>query len=169
MATAKELRKKQVIASLEGKNLGKIKDVYLDPNITRVTALSLGSNGLIMRKQLVVESSKLQSCGVDTCMIPRADLLVELNKVTGYREFISARELEGRHIVSEGGTEIATVDGILLDDDFHVIGFTLGKMPESGPIASRKAIAREAISSIGGKDGPMITTMANAESMELRV
>jgi uncharacterized protein YrrD len=167
MTIAKELRKKQVIATLEGKNLGKVKDIYFDSNVTRVTALYLGSRGLIMRKKLVIEGSKLQSCGIDTCMVPKADLVKELKKVTGYREFILARELEGRSIVSEGGTEIATVDSILLDDDFNVIGFKLDKMPDSGPIASRKAIAREAISSIGN-GGPMITTLADAESMELR-
>lgn len=166
-ATAKELRKKQIVATLEGRQLGKIKDVYFDANVTIMTAVSVGSSGLIIRKNLVIERSKLQSCGADMCMVPRADIVVELNKVTGYREFISAKELEGRHIVSEGGTEIATVDSILLDDDFHVIGFTLDKKPESGPIASRKAIAREAIISIGGKDGPMVTTMAKAESIEL--
>lgn len=168
MLVAKEIRNKQVIATLEGKNLGKIKDIYFDSNVTRMTALSLGSNGFIMRKKLVIEGSKLQRCGIDMCMVPRADLVVELKKVTGYRDFILARELEGRQIVSEGGTEIATVDSILIDDDFRVIGFTLDKMPESGPIASRKAIAREAISSIGNGDGPMITTFADAESTELR-
>jgi len=168
MIIAKELRKKQVIATLEGKNLGKVKDIYFDSNVTRVTALYLGSRGLVRRKKLVVEGSKLQDCGIDTCMVPRADIVVDLKKLTGYREFISARALEGRPIVSEGGTEIATVNSILLDDDFNVIGFNLDKMPESGPIASRKAIAREAISSTGNGTGPMITTLADAESIELR-
>ena len=78
------------------------------------------------------------------------------------------KDLEGRHIMSEGGTEIATVDSVIIDDGFNVIGFTLDKMPESGPLASRKAIAREAISSIGSKDSPMVTTLTDAESMELR-
>jgi len=167
MATAKEFRNKLMIATSDGKNLGKIKNVYFDSNFTKVTALYMGSQGFIMRKKLVIERAKVKMCGIDTCMVSNAEFVVDLKTVTGSSQFVLDKDLEGRHIVSEGGTEIATVDSVIIDDGFNVIGFTLDKMPESGPLASRKAIAREAISSIGSKDSPMVTTLADAESMEL--
>ena len=70
--------------------------------------------------------------------------------------------------MSEGGTEIATVDSIILDDQCNVKGFTLAKVPASGPLAQRKAIALGAITSLGSKTSPMTTTLAQAESTEIR-
>jgi uncharacterized protein YrrD len=142
MATAKEFRNKLMIATSDGKNLGKIKNVYFDSNVTKVTALYMGSEGFIMRKKLVIERSKVKTCGIDTCMVSNAEFVVDPKMVRGSSNFVLDKELEGRHIISEGGTEIATVDSVIIDESFNVTRFTLDKMPDSGPLASRKAIAR---------------------------
>jgi len=85
----------------------------------------------------------------------------------GSRDFVPAKQLHGRQILSEGGTEIATVDDVILDGQCNVKGFSLAKMPASGPLAQRKAIALGAFTSLGSKTSPMITTLAQAESTEI--
>jgi hypothetical protein len=60
------------------------------------------------------------------------------------------------------------VDSVILDGECNVRGFTLDKVSASGPLAERKAIALGAITNFGSKDSPMITILAQAESMEIR-
>ena len=174
MPTAKEQLNKLVTATSDGKNLGKIKDIYFDSKVTKITAISLCSSSWLartflcfLRKKRMIDRTKVEKFGLDSWLVERSDVVVSPNKIPGYREFIPASQLEGRKITSDGGTEIATIDSIMFDDNGKVKGFTLGKMPESGLLAERKAIAREAINSIGSKNQPMITTLEQAESMSL--
>ena len=56
---------------------------------------------------------------------------------------------------------------VILDGQCNVRGFSLAKMPASGPLTERKAIALGAITSVGSKTSPMITNLAQAESMDI--
>lgn len=174
MPTAKEHLNKQVTATSDGKNLGKIKEIYFDSKVTSITAVSLCSSSWLiraflcfLRRKRMIDRAKVQKLGVDTWLVERSDVVISPKKIVGYRGFVPASELQGRKITSEGGTEIATVDSVILDDDGKVKGFTLDKMPASGLLASRRAIAREAIISLGSKNNPMTTTLEEAESMSL--
>jgi hypothetical protein len=66
--------------------------------------------------------------------------------------------------VTEGHTELAAVDDVLLDKDGDVVGFALNKIQIKGPLAERKTIARTAISTVGSKTAAMTTDLAQAES-----
>ena len=168
MPTIKEQLNKPVISTSDGKQLGKIKDILFDARLTRVVAVSLGASGILSRKKLLVEKNRVQVCGVDVWLVPSGDVVVGPEQVVASQEFVSASNLRGRQIVSEGGTEIGTVDSVIVDGDCNVKGFTLGKVAASGPLAQRKAIALGAITSLGGKKQPMTTVLAQAESMEIR-
>jgi uncharacterized protein YrrD len=166
MPRAKEHLNKPVISTSDGKILGKVKDVYFDPKLTKVTAVSLGSSGLLRRKTMLIDRSQVQLCGIDTWLVSSGDVVVSPENIFGAREFVAASELRGRDIVSEGGTSIATVDDIIIDGDCNVRGFSLGKAPP-GPLADRKAIALSAITSPGSKTSPMTTMLAQAESTDI--
>ncbi len=167
MPTVREHRNKQVITTTGGKRLGKIKDLYLDPKLTRVIAAYLGRSGVVRRKKLVIERDKVQTFGVDAWLVATADVVVESSHVPGFRELVPAKDLHGRKILSEGGTEIATVDDVILDGECNVKGFSLANYPPSGPLFERKAIALAALTSVGSKTLPMITTLAKAESTNI--
>ena len=169
MPTVKDHINKPVIATSNGKKLGKIKDIYFDSNVKRVTAISLGSSGFFKNKKLMIDRANVLTCGIDSWLVSSADVVVEPKYIVGSSEFVSASELKGRQIMSEGGTEIANVDSVILEGHCNVNGFTLNNLPASGPLAMRKAIAREAISSIGSETSPMTTTLAEAESMEISI
>jgi sporulation protein YlmC with PRC-barrel domain len=167
MATVREHVNKPVITTSDGKKLGKIKDLYLDPKLTKVVAVYLGGSGVLRRKKLMIEQDKVQTCGMDAWLVARANVVVGPGDIVGSRDFVPARQLHGRQVLSEGGTEIATVDDVILDGECNVKGFTLARIPASGPLAQRKAIALGAITSLGSKTSPMITTLAQAESTEI--
>jgi uncharacterized protein YrrD len=169
MPTVREHLNKPVISSTNGQKLGKIKDLYLDPKLTTVVAAYLGRKGLVRRRKLMIERDKVQTFGVDAWLVERGDVVVDSEQIVGSRNLVPSKQVRGRQIVSEGGTEIATVEDVVLDGQCNVRGFSLAKMPASGPITQRKAIALGAITSVGSKTSPMITTLAKAESMEIGV
>jgi sporulation protein YlmC with PRC-barrel domain len=169
MPTVREHVNKPVISASDGKKLGKIKDLYLDPKLTKVTAVYLGGSGVVKRKKLMIRRDKVRTCGMDAWLVETADVVVDVGHIVGSRDLVPAKELRGRQIMSEGGTEIATVDDVILDGECNVKGFTLANFPASGPLAQRKAIALGAFNSLGSKKNPMITTLAKAESMEIGV
>jgi sporulation protein YlmC with PRC-barrel domain len=169
MPTVREHVNKPVISTSDGKKLGKIKDLYLDPKLTRVTAVCLGGSGVLKRKNLMIKRDKVRTCGIDAWLVETADVVVDSGHIVGSRDFVPARQLRGRQIASEGGTEIAKVEDVILDNECNVKGFTLANYPASGPLAQRKAIALGALTSLGSKKNPMATTLARAESMEIGV
>jgi uncharacterized protein YrrD len=169
MPTVKEHLNKPVISTTNGEKLGKIKDLYLDPRLTKVVAVYLGKKGVVRRKKRMIERDKVQTFGVDAWLVERGDVVVDWGQIVGSRDLVPSRQVHGRQIVSEGGTEIATVEDVVLDGHCNVRGFSLAKMPASGPIAQRKAIALEAITSVGSKTSPMTTILTKAESTEIGV
>lgn len=164
MQTVKQHLNKEVIAIPNGKKIGKIKEIYFDPDVTKVFAVSLGSSGVFKRKDLMIDGQNVQTCGIDAWLVSGSEIVVERDQILGYTEFIPASELTNRKIVSEGGTKIATVDSIILDERCNVKGFTLNNVPVSGPLAQRRDIAREAVSSLGSETSPMTTVLELAES-----
>ncbi|MBN2099362.1 MAG: PRC-barrel domain-containing protein [Dehalococcoidia bacterium] len=169
MPTVREHLNKPVISSTNGEKLGKIKDLYLDPKLTRVVAVYLGRKGVVTRKKQMIEQDKVQTCGKDAWLVVRGDVVVDSGQIVGSRNLVPSREVRGRKILSEGGTEIATVGDVILDGECNVKGFTLANYPASGPLTERKAIALGAFTSLGSKTSPMTTTLAKAESMEIGV
>ena len=68
---------------------------------------------------------------------------------------------------TEGGTKVAVIDHVILDNEARVLGFGLGKVYAQGPLAERKAIVRDAILNLGSAKEPMTINMAQAESLAL--
>jgi uncharacterized protein YrrD len=169
MPTVREHVNKPVISTTNGEKLGKIRDLYLDPKLTMVVAVYLGRKGVVRRKKQMIEQDKVQTCGTDAWLVVRGDVVVDSGQIVGSRNLVPAKQLHGRQIVSEGGTDIAKVEDVILDNQCTVRGFTLANYPASGPLAQRKAIALGAFTSFGSKKSPMVTTLSKAESMEIGV
>ncbi|MBP7693155.1 MAG: hypothetical protein KA764_14620 [Anaerolineales bacterium] len=166
MPPSKDQHGKPLICLTNGRQLGEVKDLYLDSQYTRVTAVFVRQEGLLNRKTFAVERGKIQVLGIDAWLVSTPDAVVELSAIGGADLFVAVGALRGRELHTEGGTKLATVDDVLLDADGVVIGFTLGKLFVQGPLAERKTIARAAITSFGGKDAPMLTSLAKAEAQD---
>jgi len=167
MITAKEHTGKLLVSITDGKKLGEIKGLYLDLDARQVVGVFLGTEGLINRKTLAMSQSAVQVCGVDVWLVSGPDKVVPLDNIPDSATFVLVSDLRGREIETEGGTKIGVVEDVLLDSGARVLGFALGKVYVQGPLAERKAIAREAITSLGSKDKPMTATMALAESQTI--
>lgn len=167
MATTKEYAGKILVSVTDGKNLGEVKDVYFDPEVTKVTAAHLGKSGLINRKSLLVELTHVKLFGLDAWLVDGSDVVIAKDDVQGAETYILGDALRGRDIQTDGGTKLGTIGDILIDTQNNVVGFTLSKVNVEGPIAAAKAIARAAISNLGSEKDPMIAILEKAEILKV--
>ena len=167
MITSKEQSNKPIVSITNGKKLGEIKDLYLDQDMRQVAAVFLGKEGLIHRKTLVIARSAFQVYGVDVWLVSGPDTIVGLEDIPESATFTLVGELRGREVQTEGGTKIGVIDHVILDDEARVWGFGLGKVYAQGPLAERKAIARETVLKLGNMAEPMTINLAQAETLAL--
>ena len=167
MITSREHSNKPIISITDGKKLGEVKDLYLDQEMRQVAAVFLGKEGLINRKTLMIDRSAVQVYGVDVWLVSNSNTVQGSGDIPGSETFILVGELRGREIQTEGGTKIAVIADVILDNEGRVLGFDLGKVYAQGPLADRKAIAREVILNLGNTKEPMTINLAQAESQVL--
>lgn len=167
MAATKEYAGKILISVTDGKHLGEVKDVYFDPEVTKVTAAHLGKSGIINRKSLLVELSHVKLLGLDAWLVDGSDIVIAKDDVQGAESYVMGDALRGREIETDGGTKIGTLGDILVDAQNAVVGFALSKVHVQGPLAEAKAIARSAITNLGSDKEPMITILAQAEQLKV--
>jgi sporulation protein YlmC with PRC-barrel domain len=163
MVTASEHQNKRLISITNGKQLGEVRDLYLDADLTRVIAVQAGSEGFLSRQSLAIARPYIQVYGEDVWLVGGDDTVVPIESIADYNSFVTASSLRGREIQTEGGTRIATVEDVLLDAEARVLGFTLQRVFVQSPVAERKAIARTAIQDVGSEDRPMLADMVQAE------
>jgi sporulation protein YlmC with PRC-barrel domain len=111
MALIKDFHDKLLISVTDGKKLGEVKDVYLDPDVTRIVAVYLGKSGIINRKTLMIELPRVQLLGIDAWFISGSDTVIARDEVDGADAYVLAGDLRGREIQTEGGTKIGSVGG----------------------------------------------------------
>jgi sporulation protein YlmC with PRC-barrel domain len=167
MITSKEHSNKSIISITDGKKLGEVKDLYLDQEMRQVSAVFLGKEGLINRKTLLIARSAVQVYGVDAWLVSGSDTVIGPEALPDSGTFTLIGDLRGRELQTEGGTKIGVIDHVILDNEARVLGFGLGKVYSQGPLAERKAIARDAILNLGTANEPMTINLAQAETLAL--
>ena len=167
MITSKDQFGKPLISITDGKRLGEVKDLYLDQEMHLVAAVFLGKEGLINRKTLVIPRSAVQVYGIDVWLVSGSDTILGPEAIPESGTFILVGDLRGKELQTEGGTKIGVIDHVILDHEARVLGFGLGKVYSQGPLAERKAIARDAILNLGTTKEPMTINLAQAESLTL--
>jgi uncharacterized protein YrrD len=167
MITSKEHANKPLISITDGKQLGEIKSLYLDLDMRHVAGVFLGTEGIIKRKALAIPQSAVQVVGIDAWLVSGSDTVMMLEEIPDSATYTLVSDLRGREIQTEGGTKLAVLEDVLLDNGTQVLGFTLGKVYSEGPLAERKVIVREAVTDLGSKAKPMTVILAQAESLTI--
>ncbi len=167
MITSKEHSNKPLVSITDGKDIGEIKGLYLDPDMRQVAGVFVATEGIINRKTLAITRKDVLVYGIDTWLVSGPDIVKPVEEIPDSAAFILVSDLRGREIQTEGGTKLCTVEDVLLDSQANVLGFTLGKVYAQGPLAERKAIVREAIIDLGSKEKPMTANLSQAESLTI--
>lgn len=164
MEKTKEFQGKLLISITDGKNLGEIKDVFLDKDAKEVIAVYLGKTGLLSRKTHIIHIDQIRLFGVDAWLVNGSDKIVTKDEVEDSDQFILADELRGRVIQTDGKTRIGTIGDIIVDGRMNVLGFAFDKLQVEGPLSTTREIARGAITTLGP---PMIASLEKAEQLKI--
>lgn len=164
MRESKDLIGKTVISVSDGRLLGTVRDIYLDQNLYWMTGIHLGSEGLLKRKALVIARENVVVFGIDAVLVKNADVVTDTKTYAPATKWLRLDDLKGREIDTPGGTKVATIGDVILDEEARVIAVKLSRTYVEGPIAEKRVVPRDAIVDTGQADGVMTIDLVKAEA-----
>ena len=163
MRLGKDLTGKPIFSITDGQNLGTVKDVYFDNDLTIITGIFTGTEGLLKRKSLMIPSSQVSVYGIDAVLVNDNNVIVQEDANEDASSWVRLSKLKGRDVDTPGGTKVATIGDVVLGEQGNVVGFTLSKVFVEGPIAQQGQITRSVIVDTGNEDGIMTINLTQAE------
>ncbi len=166
MRLGKDLLNKPIISVTDGRNLGAVKDIYLDSQLEQITGIYTGSEGLVRRKHYMIPSESVVIFGIDTILVKNRDVIVLEDERPEAVAWVRLSKLKGRQVDTSGGTKVATIGDIIMGENGEVTGFSLSKVYVEGPVAERGRIQREAMLDPGNEDGVLTIDLTKAEGAQ---
>lgn len=109
MMKTKILRGLPVISLEDGRLLGKVQELVIDPQERRVVALVTGEKGLLRTRAQVIPFDRLRSIGTDAVTVTREGEVQELRSRPDLEKLLEL-PLLGGYVISEEGTKIGRVE-----------------------------------------------------------
>lgn len=127
MRKAKSLLGLNVISQLEGKNLGKVRDLILDDNSQRLVALLLSDKELFgMIDAVVIPFSQVREIGPHAIMVPNDEAVVKAHADrTIAQSFDQSKKLDGKKVTTQGGEDLGTISDLYIDADGNITGYEI--------------------------------------------
>jgi sporulation protein YlmC with PRC-barrel domain len=163
MRPAQDLIDKPLVSIDEGRFLGNVRDLYVDADLTRITAIHVGREGLLKRKDKYVSRDHVVVFGADAILVKNSGVVETGRGDEKSGAWLRLNDLQGREIVTRGGTRVAQVGDVLIDEEASIAAFSLARVFVEGPIAEKGWIGRPAFLSMGDAEQPLIVDLTAAE------
>ncbi len=167
MREGKALVGKPVYSVDEGRQVGKVKDLYLDSGLNRVVGIHLGTEGLLRRKAVLIPGDDVVVLGVDAVLVKRSGSVTDGDSYVPSKEWLRRDKLDGREVDTPGGTKLGTIGDIIIDGTGNITGFTLGRAFVEGPLGEKRTVDRSVVLDLGQEDGIMTIDLPTLEAMLL--
>ncbi|WP_420645776.1 PRC-barrel domain-containing protein [Candidatus Leptofilum sp.] len=164
MRLGKDLVGKQIISVTDGRSLGNAKDIYMNSDLTDITGIYLGSEGLIKRKHFLIKRQDVVVFGIDAILVRNSDVMGEESELPEAVAWVRLSKLNKREIDTPGGTKVANIGDIILGEQGNITGFALSRVYVEGPIEKNGTIPRSAVIDTGDEDGVMTIDLTKAEN-----
>ncbi len=145
MRHGKDLENKPIISLTEGRMLGRAKDVYVDDQVKQLAGLYLGSEGMLRRSAQVISSEDVVLFGIDVVLVKDSDVIAKDKDLPEAKDWVRLKDLQGYEVHTSGGTKLATVGDIILDESGAIVGLDLSRVFVKGPLAEQATVPREAV------------------------
>jgi len=163
MRKGKELIGKPIYGQQDGRQIGAVKDLFVDLELKLLKGIYLGREGLINRKVQFIAREDVTVFGIDAVLTADSDVASDNSLVPEMDTWLRRDTLIGREVETAGGTKVGTVGDLLFDEQAAVAGVTLARVHVAGPIAEHRQLFSTAITDPGGREGVMIVDLARAE------
>jgi sporulation protein YlmC with PRC-barrel domain len=145
MRFGKDLDNKPIISVSDGAILGRTKDLYVNQDLTQLAGLYVGSEGVIRRTDKIIPTEYINLFGIDVILVQDPDVISTTKAVPESDKWHRLSDLYGKEARTPGGTRLAALDDVLLDEQGAISGFSLSRVYVSGPLADRPFIPREVV------------------------
>ena len=166
MRLGKDLIGKPIYSLTDGRQLGSVKDIYLDLDLGLLNGIFLGHEGLFNRKARVIARENIAVFGYDAVLVTDSDVETDSNDTPEVELWLRRDSFQGRSVETPGGTKVGTVGDILFDEKAKVVGFSLARVFVAGPVAEKRVVMKEAVADAGGKEGIVTVDLAKAEKAD---
>ncbi|MCC6455968.1 MAG: PRC-barrel domain-containing protein [Caldilineaceae bacterium] len=163
MQTAQEVIGKQVISIDQGAVLGKVRDLYFDPQLQRLVALSLGGGGIFGSHPKSVQLENVVVLGNDAVLVKSASDVQEGGEGDAAAAWMRLHDLRGREVTTTGGTPIGKLDDVTLGEDGQVLDIMLAWTRVEGPIGKTNMVTRRSVVDAGAETQAITIDLAMAE------
>lgn len=164
MRLGKDLVGKQIISVTDGRSLGNAKDIYISHDLTDITGIYLGSEGLIKRKHFLIARPNVVVFGIDAILVRTSEVVTEEDDLPETVSWVRLSKLNKREVDTPGGTKVANIGDIILGEQGNITGFSLSRVYVEGPIEKNGTIPRSAVIDTGDEDGVMTIDLTKAEN-----
>ena len=168
MYLGKDIIGNPIINLQNGRQIGRVQDLYLDQELQQVAGLYVGSEGLLGPTPKWITAQDVAVFSEDT-VLAKGDTIVTSDLEGEAQSWLRRDDLHGRPVDTIGGTKIGRIGDVILSDDAAVIGFSLDRVYVKGPVAERRALRRSAVRDVGNQDGSMTINLKEVEQQDLRV
>jgi len=165
MRMGKDLIGKPIMSMTDGRLLGNVRDLYVNPDLYWLTGVHVGHEGLIKRKSLLIKRENVAVFGIDAILVKNSDVVTDDKEHPEVEEWLRLDKLRGREVDTPGGTKVGTVGDIILSEDGHVMGFVLSRVFVEGPIAQKGTIPRDTLIDTGSEDKVMTIDLTKVERL----
>lgn len=165
MRLGKDIEDKPIVSVADGRILGRAKDVFVDANLSNLVGLFIGTEGVIRRRTKVIDSSNVVLFGIDVTLVKNSTVIVNDQDLPEVKEWIRLKDLQGREVLTPGGTKLGSVGDVILDETGKIVGLHLSRIHVKGPLAEQGTIPRETIVNPNQEDGTIGVDLALLEKM----
>lgn len=159
---ASELMSLPVIATQQGREIGRVKDVLFDPNAHQLLGLMVTA-AAAAESTMFLERDAIRSIGDDAVTVDSDDKLGAVASYPRVREIIdSGIHLKGAPVLTESGESLGRVDKIMVDEAGGVAAYEVSRGVLG--LGGRKEIAPADVISIG--EDAIIVSRAAAEDAD---
>jgi uncharacterized protein YrrD len=163
MRLGKDLLGKLIISVADGRNIGSVKDLYVNQELDRLTGIHVGSEGLIRRKSRVIARDDVVVFGIDAILVKKKDVITSDEEHPEAGNWLRLGKLRSREVNTPGGTRVGAVGDVILSEEGQIMGFALSKVYVEGPVADQGTIPRTALVATGEADGVMTIDLVKVE------
>ena len=167
MRSAKELIGKPIFSITNGRRLGSVKDLYIDSNFKKVTGIYTGSEGIFNRKALLIPGEQVTVYGVDAVLVADTNVTKDDREYLPSQSWLRRESVQGRMMYTSGGTKVASVGDLLLNNNSDIVALSLARVFVEGPISENRIVPRAAVIDPGGFDGTMIIDLSQVEQSNM--
>lgn len=164
MRLGKDLLNRPVITIDDGRLLGRVQDIYIDPEMTAVAGLYLGSQGLLKRRAQLIDREDVVVFGVDAILARTAGVITDDHEHPPAKLWQRRDDVTGRDVNTPGGTKLGVAGDLVVDESGVITAVALSRTFVEGPLATKRAIDRRFILDVGSKESPMTADLAALEA-----